>query len=35
MGEAEVRWLNGYQKSAEYRGQRRIHESFGDDAFEK
>ena len=35
LGEAETRWLNRYQQTAEYRGQRRIHESFGDDAFLK
>lgn len=35
LGEAETRWLNKYQGTAEYRGQLRMRKSFGDDAFRK
>ncbi|MCW8842345.1 MAG: Mu transposase C-terminal domain-containing protein, partial [Rhodobacteraceae bacterium] len=35
LGEAEVRWLGRYQQTPEYRGQRRMMESFGSDAFSK
>lgn len=33
VGEAETRWLTGYQTTGEYRGQRRMYENFGDTMF--
>jgi len=33
VGEAEAKWLRGYEMTPEYRGQLRMHESFGDAMF--
>ncbi len=27
----DVRWLGGYERTAEYRGQKQVHEAFGDE----
>ncbi|WP_039017319.1 transposase domain-containing protein [Halocynthiibacter namhaensis] len=35
VGEQEMRWLLGYQKTPEYRGEKHMHEDFGDEAFLK
>ncbi|WP_107495296.1 transposase domain-containing protein [Thalassobius sp. I31.1] len=35
VGQEEMRWLLGYQNTAEYRGEKHMHEDFGDEVFRK